>query len=664
MFLQIAYNCASGKSAMKQKLLIVLVIFSMLSPTATVGATDLDGGVVEDVATEAEFTGVEIETPEPDISSDLTLDAGAVVESLDSTNLEDLQNNEQESTKESLPLPSSRQSDQQEPVVVGLKKSPPPSTEGTVLISKVGFGDPSYEFVEIYNPSDKKINLRGWQIQFLTKDFDKNKDLDKPTKILRSFKEDFWIGADETLVFAHQEMIGAWLLKGVSAKKFDDSITTDAIDDNGSIRLVDLASESPAVVDLVGWAGAKNYENNPAKDGGENKSLQRCIDGGIVKDSNDNLADFLSGRYYIIGSFFDCKIEEDNPTGPQEIELNEIGVNLDNKFVEIINSSRDLTVDVSGFEIKWRRDKSLDFKLAYKINDLEIEPGVVESFIPAINIFKKTAGEFVLFNGSGEMLDSYSYLPTDSGTSFAKFNGKWHVNYQPTPGEKNIITCKKDYLFSEENNACEKVSISPTIDKICAEGYEIGYTGTCVKICGAGYFRNPVTNRCNKIQDNSKKTKTCPKGYWLNPATNRCNKIKTKVAKTCPAGYWLNPATNRCNKIKVPTALKPCKEGYYRDPVTNRCRKIKTTTGPKPCKEGYERNPETGRCRKIVKNTGADTEFKPEDVVVKEGETLGWWMLGVAGALAVGYAVWQWHWEIGRMLERVKDKIKQIGRRK
>lgn len=147
----------------------------------------------------------------------------------------------------------------------------------------------------------------------------------------------------------------------------------------------------------------------------------------------------------------------------------------------------------------------------------------------------------------------------------------------------------------------------------CADGYEIGFTGTCVKVCGPGYFRNPITNRCNKIQDEVEEIKTCPEGYWLNPDTNRCNKIETPTVKTCPAGYWLNPETNRCNKIQIASALAPCPVGYERNPATNRCRKISnqqecddgyeigfTGTCVKTCAEGYERSPETNRCRKVV----------------------------------------------------------------
>jgi hypothetical protein len=46
------------------------------------------------------------------------------------------------------------------------------------------------------------------------------------------------------------------------------------------------------------------------------------------------------------------------------------------------------------------------------------------------------------------------------------------------------------------------------------------------------------------------KPKVCKAGYYLNPLTGRCKKIENKQEKTCKEGYYLNPETGRCKRIK------------------------------------------------------------------------------------------------------------------
>lgn len=191
----------------------------------------------------------------------------------------------------------------------------------------------------------------------------------------------------------------------------------------------------------------------------------------------------------------------------------------------------------------------------------------------------------------------------------------------------------------------------------CQTGYEIGFTGTCVKVCGNGYERNPLTNRCRKVtEDEDEGPKPCPDGYERNPLTNRCRKIveEENGLKPCPAGYYRNPETNRCRKIEttLATALQPCPPGYERNPATNRCRKVTTSCqdgyeiGPngtcvKSCGDGYERNPETGRCRKIAQvalaegEVEAKLEERPED---QKSDDFGLVLTGAAIVAAVGAA--------------------------
>lgn len=120
--------------------------------------------------------------------------------------------------------------------------------------------------------------------------------------------------------------------------------------------------------------------------------------------------------------------------------------------------------------------------------------------------------------------------------------------------------------------------------------------------------------------------------------------------KPCAANQYRHPETNRC-RLLVASATAPaaCKPNQYRSTETNRCRNIVMPSSPTPCKEGQERNPETGRCRNIKQMTKAEygvlaatTESKPDQ----------WYVIGAVGlllVLLVGYGVWEWRHEIGKV---------------
>lgn len=127
----------------------------------------------------------------------------------------------------------------------------------------------------------------------------------------------------------------------------------------------------------------------------------------------------------------------------------------------------------------------------------------------------------------------------------------------------------------------------------------------------------------------------------------------------CEAGYTRNDLTGRCNKNPTPTVLAPCGPGEYRNPETNRCKKIASTESElKPCAEGYERNPETNRCRKVL---GASTsipsaEFPVEPIADTAKAFTAWWALGGVLLLGLGYAGWEWRYEIRQFIRRITTR--------
>jgi hypothetical protein len=134
------------------------------------------------------------------------------------------------------------------------------------------------------------------------------------------------------------------------------------------------------------------------------------------------------------------------------------------------------------------------------------------------------------------------------------------------------------------------------------------------------------------------------------------NVPKVSSLKPCAANQYRHSETNRCRRIIVAAAPTSCKQGQYRSKETNRCRKLAVSAVPAPCKEGQERNPETNRCRNIVAITQADYA-----VLGTQTSSNGSWYIWVAisGLIlaALGYAVWEWRYELRKLLVTISARF-------
>ena len=133
---------------------------------------------------------------------------------------------------------------------------------------------------------------------------------------------------------------------------------------------------------------------------------------------------------------------------------------------------------------------------------------------------------------------------------------------------------------------------------------------------------------------------------------------EVNAVKPCAANQYRNEETNRCRLIAVAqTTPAPCKDNQYRSEETNRCRNIATETGPAPCAEGQERNPETNRCRNIKAIAMADYGVLGAQTKTNAGPWYLWAAVGGIILLILGYAVWEWRYEIGKLLQRMKGVV-------
>ncbi|HEU4830901.1 MAG TPA: lamin tail domain-containing protein [Candidatus Saccharimonadales bacterium] len=131
--------------------------------------------------------------------------------------------------------------------------------------------------------------------------------------------------------------------------------------------------------------------------------------------------------------------------------------------------------------------------------------------------------------------------------------------------------------------------------------------------------------------------------------------IAVKTLKPCADHQYRSPQTNRCrNNVTSLSLSSACREGQERNPATNRCKAIAAVLGAtdsRPCEEGKERNPETNRCRTIESMSQAD--YKPEQVIEPAGNYIGWWVIGGVAIIAIGYGVWEWRQDIGKLFQRI-----------
>ena len=475
-----------------------------------------------------------------------------------------------------------------------------------ILISKIS---QDKKYVEIYNPTNRNVNLAGWKIEYYT-----GSGVETVGKI---FKDEV-ISANGFLVLSNDKMLAG-------AIKFDNNL--GLAQNDGSVVL--LRSDG-SVADTVGWGNNSKSAGSSIKGGV--KIVWRCfIDGNII-DLKNNSTNFLSGKNLNNQevepySRPNCKRPELKPESPKELnkceglKLSEIASNIDEQFIEIVNSG-EKTVITTGCKLTIG-----DSGVRENIGDIELNPGEFLTIkIKNTNLkLPKTKGKVYLLDEAGSKISSAEYEKLAKSSSWSLIDDEWMQTFMITENSKNIF---KEYPD-------------------CQNGYERNVLGRCVKIAIP-----PVES-------------PCPVGQYRHPETRRCRKIEAaKTITPCKDGYYRSEETGRCRSIASAAAkiLKPCPEGQFRNSATGRCKKIASTDDiAKECPEGFERNLQTKRCRKIKSASMPTVGSAAAEVKQVAGATWGWWVFGGVSLLAVGYGVWQWRWEISQFVRKIRESIKSAS---
>lgn len=471
----------------------------------------------------------------------------------------------------------------------------------TILISKIS---QDKKYIEIYNPTNQNVDLTGWKIEYYA-----GSGVETVGKI---FKDEV-ILANEFLVLSNDKMLAG-------AIKFDNNL--GLAQNDGSVV---LSRSDGSVADTVGWGNNSKSAGSPIKGGV--KIVWRCfIDENII-DSKFLSGKNLNNQEVEPYSRPNCKTPDSKSESSKELnkceglKLSEIASNVDEQFIEIINSG-EKTVITTGCKLTVS-----DSGVRENIGDIELNPGEFLTIkIKNTNLkLPKTKGKVYLLDEAGSKIDISEYNNISKGASWSLVDDEWTRTFAITEGAANVF---KEYPD-------------------CQSGYERNVLGRCVKIatppvespCPVGQYRHPETRRCRKIE--AEKTITpCKDGYYRSEETGRCRSIASAAAKT----------------------LKPCPEGQFRNSVTGRCKKIASTDDiAKECPEGFERNPQTKRCRKIKSANMPTVGSAAAEVKQVAGATWGWWVFGGVSLLAVGYGVWQWRWEISQFVRKIRERVRSAS---
>ncbi len=322
----------------------------------------------------------------------------------------------------------------------------------------------------------------------------------------------------------------------------------------------------------------------------------------------------------------------------QGLVLSEIAVNiaLDKQFIEVYNPTDEI-VDLKGCRL-WT---SWSGASEHGFDDVELlSQQYLAVFLKdtKLQLSRTDVAKIELRNELGDVVDELTLEAQTPNSSQIRINDEFIKTFALTPNLPNIelpeLPCSVGYGFNQTTGSCQKIAVvNNTTDEemVCEVGYEVGYTGTCVKVCAEGYERNPDTNRCRKIVDELETTLApCPVGYERNPETNRCRKITTTTQAglaPCPIGYERNLDTNRCRKI---SNQQDCDDGYEIG-FTGTC--------VKKCDDGYERSAETNRCRKLVAQA-SESDVAGAFSTLNEGDNtpvvkLQWWQVALGAGVVV-----------------------------
>lgn len=315
------------------------------------------------------------------------------------------------------------------------EKDPPPNASAVVINEICWMGSSvssSDEWIELYNNSDKEINLSNWKLT--------SKD---------NSPEIFLSGIIPPKGFFLLERTDDNSAPLVPA----DQIFKGALGNGGEDFI--LKNEVGSIVDEVNCASGWFNGDNASK-----KTMEK-ISPELVGNNLENwqTSRDINGTPKSENSKINSPITKTEDIRPQEellIALNEImaspqGNDAENEWIELYNPNS-TTVDLGGWKIKDKEGQSVTYLIPNNTKILANGYLVFRRKDTKI-ILNNDKDEVSLINPSNKIIDSIIYEKTVRGESYCKDLNDWVWSGSPTPGEKNVISLSnKDPLKGQTEN--------------------------------------------------------------------------------------------------------------------------------------------------------------------------------------------------------------------
>ena len=503
--------------------------------------------------------------------------------------------------------------------------SPAHAASATVIISQIqagGAGAATQEFVAIYNNSATEIDITNWC-------------LTNKTNIVFAC---FTAGPSQLRYLPPHSYAVAGstpLVTALASARFFTTTYMPLSQSSGSMTggsdTISLINHAGSVVDHYAWtaslAGGSQLERHVMADGLTYVDTDTAADwsvatsthipqeGTVLETVVIDLCVNIAGDQTTIpdGMVVDidkvCRQRVITKIVITELLPNAVGSDEGNEFIEIYNPNDD-AIDLAGYML-WVGPK-LDVSYDFPASTI-IPPHTYVSFSNndiAFNLLNSSSHIRVTTEDGIVVSEVPVYLDPKDGASWALIGDIWQYTKLPTPASKNVLLVADD---EEERTS------TPTP-------------------CAINQYRNPDTGRCRLLATAGSVVTPCKDGQYRSEETNRCRNIAADT--------------------KTPT---PCDVGEERNAETGRCRKIAASSTPAPCKEGQERNPDTNRCRTITNMPSADYAVLGAKTD-NGGSWYAWIAIGGIVVLALGYAIWEWHVEIGKFVRRMLNRVPLFAR--
>ncbi len=513
------------------------------------------------------------------------------------------------------------------------------------------------EFLEIFNNSPQSINVSGWCLKYMPASYAPLTDevtsnplvcLTKPTG-----DTDLWLSAGGYATFMSNE------LDEVMHRTVDGYFKGSIYYVRGYILLLDA---NGGVVDKLGWGdGLSDSSWNGAGRAEVGMSLQRKTSDFLFMKSSDNSndQDFEQVTPFLhVSGVYEVETVVDLCPNLVETTLPDGYLHDDEG-----NCQPDSCLNIEGLQVSVPGGyNSDDLGICIEIDECDNLPEAQE-YIPG-GMVRGDGNDCVIEHSSLQLTEVLpNAIGSDAGNEFIELYNAGDEAVDLTfynlkigeDGDKvysfpvgSIISPGEYRTFSDSEikftlvNSSSKVVLTAIGEKIFSD---------------TGKYENPKDGESWALFDGAWEytNRPTPGDQNLTSITTIDSQSESDSSslKPCNQDQYRNPETNRCKKYAT-TTLTPCREGQYRNPETNRCRNITTASASlKPCNADQERNPATNRCRKKETGLIPDAAYKVQTVGDSDMVFTGWWALGGVGALAGGYAGWEWRREMTNIWSRL-----------